>query len=155
MVVGSIGTSFFLSQSVHHFVPSAKSFSLNSIIKQLGSSYGIYLGSSLCSKIIPFTIPIDPLTTLYSLSWLINNKTLNPTFNAVSFGKLHYFKQLFTPFHVMKVEYWGTIFATEVRNIFRYLIVGSILCLHCVTRWILCIRRLLYVVKAWYKLKYT
>ena len=135
MVFGLIGMSVF-SKSVRHFVPSAKIFYLNLTITQAGSSYRICIGPSLCSKNIPFTIPIYPLTSLYSLSSFINNTTLHPTFNAVSFGKLHYFKQRFTPFDVINVEYWGIFFATVVRNIFRYLIVGSILYFHCVTRWL-------------------
>ena len=57
--------AFFLSKSVHHFVPSAKEISLNLTITQAGSSYGICLGPSLCSKIIPCTISIDPLTNTY------------------------------------------------------------------------------------------
>ena len=127
---------FFWSTLVRHFVTSAKVLSLNSTITQAGNLYGSYLGPPLCSKNISLTIPINQLMSLYSLSSLINNMTLHPTFNAVSFGKLDSFKQWFAPFDVINVEYWGIIFATGVRNIFRYLIVGSILCFHCVTRWI-------------------
>ena len=104
MVVGLIGTNF-LSKSVRHFVTSAKVLSLNSTIAQAESSYGIFLGPSLCSNIDSFTISIDLLMSLYSLSSLINNITLHPTFNAVSFGKLHSFKQWFAPLDIIKVEY--------------------------------------------------
>ena len=125
-----------LSKSVCHFVFLVKHISLNSTITQARSSYGTCLCSSLCSKNISFKIPIDPLTSSYFLSSLIYNIILYPTFNAVSFENIYYFKQRFAPFGVIKVQYWGIMITTEARNMFRYLIVGSILYLHCVTRWI-------------------
>ena len=42
--------------------------------------------------------------------------TLYPTFNAVSFGKLHYLKQWFAHFDIIKGLYWGIMVATEVRK---------------------------------------
>ena len=74
-----------------HFVPSVKVLSLNLTVTQAGSSYGICLGPSLCSKLIFFKITIDQLTSLYFLRLLINNMTLHHTLNAVSFGKFSFF----------------------------------------------------------------
>ena len=69
------------------------------------------------------TIPIDPLISLNSLSSLINSMTLHPTFNAVSFEKLHSFKQQCAPFDFINALYWVTLFAIGVRNMYMYLIV--------------------------------
>ena len=83
----------FWSTLVRHFVPSAKELSLNSTITQVGSSHRRCLGPSLCTDHISFTIPIDQIMSLYALSSLVNNMTIQPTYNAVSFEKSHYFKQ--------------------------------------------------------------
>ena len=52
-------------------------------------------------------------------------------------GKLYSFKQWFAPFDIIQCLYWRIIFDTRVHNMFRYLLFGSVLCFHCVTRWII------------------
>ena len=123
-----------MSKSVRHFVCSAKELCLNLTITQTGYLYGLCLGPSLFSRIISYTILIDPLMSLFTWLEFFNNITLHPTFNTINFGIFHSFIQWFAPLNNIFAKYWGTIFTTGEPNMFRYLIVGSIPCFHYVTR---------------------
>ena len=70
--------------------------------------------------------------------------TLHATFNAVCFGKLYYFKQWFPPLNVIYTEYCGIMFVTGAPKMFRCFMFWSMKYLHCVTRWIVSSKILLF-----------
>ena len=84
---------YVLSKSVCHSDSSEMAFYLNSISTHTESPYSIYLGPSVCYKIISLTVLIDPLTNLYWARIFFNKMTLHPMFDAVSVGELDSFKQ--------------------------------------------------------------